>query len=248
MDEELKNKIISAVATAFLLGVAVTICVSFGYMPPDPPIPEEGVEVAMGFEDEQGLGNSMPQAAAPDNSRPAASENYATQNTEPSVSMPSDSKGTKTHPEAKPEQKPEQKEPEINKNALFTGKKSSTSGGQGQGNTQGNGQMGSPNGTPGAGNFSGNGGGGSWSLAGRSSVRLSSPVYVSEREGRIVVKIWVDQQGVVTKVDAPAQGSTLTETALVEQCKQAAKASRFNRDEKAAIMQTGTITYVFRKK
>lgn len=245
MDEK-KNKIISGLSTAIIMVIVIIILMAFGYMPPDPPIPEEGVEVALGY-DEDGLGTSMPSETAPDYSRPAAAEDYSTQSTDESVYMPSDSKGSKTNPNAEVTKKDEHKEPEINQKALFPGRKNNTQGGQGQGDTKGGGQQGDPNGTPGATNYHGNPGHGSYSLGNRGAVALPQPSYNSNRMGKVVVKIWVDRNGNVTKVDAPYLGSTLTDEDLVNQAKSAAKRAKFDAAPNAAEIQTGTITYNFKR-
>jgi len=99
----------------------------------------------------------------------------------------------------------------------------------------------------GAANFNGPAGHGSFSLAGRSGVSLPHPAYNSSREGKIIVKIWVDRQGNVTKTEAPMQGTTILDETMIEQARRAAMRSKFNADPDAAVVQTGTITYVFRK-
>ena len=242
----MNSKIISACITAFIMLMLLLICLIIAYYPPDPPIPEEGVEVAMGF-DEAGLGESAASAASPQQQTSAAASDHSAQRTEESVALPNNSKGRTTNPNAVDNSKTEQKEA-VNSKALYPGRKTNTTGGQGQGDSQGHGQQGNPNGTPGATNYHGTpGNGSSFSLAGRSSVSLPLPSKDFSREGKIVVKIWVDQQGKVTKTEAPQQGSTITDVTMVRQAEQAARRSLFNADPNAAVIQTGTITYVFRK-
>ena len=80
MTTENKNKVISGISTALFLLVVMLVCMAFGYDPPDPPIPEEGVEVNVGNSD-MGLGdNPMPEASEPSSApRPAsATEQLAT--------------------------------------------------------------------------------------------------------------------------------------------------------------------------
>lgn len=89
-------------------------------------------------------------------------------------------------------------------------------------------------------------GGSGFSLAGRSARSLPSPEYRGNREGKIVVKIWVDRIGNVTQVSAPEKGSTMTDAELVLTAKEAALKAKFNPKEDAPEMQTGTVTYVFR--
>ena len=241
----MNTKIISACITAFIMLMLLLISLIIGYYPPDPPIPEEGVEVAMGY-DEAGLGDEMPNTTSPQQQTASAANDYSTQRTEESVSMRNNSQGRTTNPNAVDNSKTEQKEA-INSKALYPGRKNNTGGGQGQGDSQGYGQQGNPNGTPGSTNYHGLGGNGSYDLKGRSSVSLPLPSKDFTREGKIIVKIWVDQQGKVTKTEAPQQGSTITDETMVRQAVQAARRALFNADPNAAVIQTGTITYVFRK-
>lgn len=243
----MNSKLISGISTAVIMLLIALVLISFGYDPPDPPIPEEGVEVNVGDSD-FGLGDNEEDASESSSYAPPAAQNQvSTQNTESSVAMPSTQRqGTITNPNAKEQPVVESKEPEINRNALFTGKRNTGNGGGSQGVTSGTGNQGSQNGTPESTNYSGNGGSGSFTLAGRSAVSLPSPSYNSNQQGKIVVKIWVDQQGRVTRVDAPDKGSTITTGNMVEHAKQAALKARFNASPNAPEVQTGTITYIFK--
>lgn len=89
-------------------------------------------------------------------------------------------------------------------------------------------------------------GGSGSSLAGRSARSLPSPAYRGNREGKIVVKIWVDRIGNVTQVSAPEMGSTMTDAESVRTAKEAALKAKFSAKEDAPEVQTGTVTYVFR--
>ena len=227
-------KLISGICTTAIVLLAMLLMSLniFAYEPPDPPIPEEGVEVNLG-------------SYAP----PASQEQVISQRTEPTVPVPSSPQpGNVTNPAAETKPQPENKEPEINKNALFPGKRNQNSGGGSQGVTQGNGNQGKPDGNPNSSNYTGNGGtgNGNFSLKGRSAVSLPKPEYNSNQQGKIVVRIWVDQQGKVTRVEAPWKESTITTGALVDQAKAAAKRARFNASSTAPEEQIGTITYIFK--
>ena len=224
-------KLISGISTAVIVLLASLLMSLniFAYTPPDPPIPEEGVEVNLGDSD-FGLGDSP---------------NPATEATTPIPASPKPGNVTNPAAEAKPQ--PENKEPEINKNALFPGKRNQNSGGGSQGTTQGSGNQGKADGTPNNNNYGGRGGnGGNYSLAGRTAVSLPKPEYNSNQQGKIVVRIWVDQQGRVTRVEAPYKESTITTGTLVEQAKAAARRARFNASTNAPEEQIGTITYIFK--
>ena len=87
----------------------------------------------------------------------------------------------------------------------------------------------------------------SFSLAGRSvHGRMGQPVNTSNKQGRVVVEITVDQQGRVVQAKARAAGSTVEDTELWRSAEKAAMETLFNVDTRAAVMQRGTITYIFR--
>ena len=223
----------------------MAILCAFGYDPPDPPIPEEGVEVNVGDSD-YGLGEEVePASQSGTYAPPSARNDVATQQSEPAPSVQASSNpGTITNPHSPQENQVQNKEPEINANALFRGNRNRSEGGS-QGNTAGTGNQGKENGTT-TSNMVGDGGTGStFNLKDRQAARLPMPEYKSNEQGQVVVKIWVDRQGKVTRVEAPAQGSTISGGRLVNQAKQAALKARFNASQDAPEEQVGTITYKF---
>lgn len=244
-------KLISGISTAVIVLLASLLMSLniFAYEPPDPPIPEEGVEVNLGDSD-FGQGDSPePATQATSYAPPASQQQVISQRTEATTPVPSSPQpGNVTNPAAEAQPQPENKEPEINKNALFPGKRNQNSGGGSQGITQGDGNQGKPNGNPNSNNYTGNGGtgNGNYSLAGRSAVSLPKPEYNSNQQGKVVVRIWVDRQGRVIRVEAPYKGSTTSDGALVEQAKTAARRARFNASSDAPEEQIGTITYIFK--
>ena len=253
MTTENKNKLISGAGTALFMAIIVLVCLSFGYDPPDPPIPEEGVEVNIGNSD-MGFGNNpMPEASEPSSApRPvSATEQVSTQNTESTVPLytspkPSTAKQDNSTPTTTKPETP--KEPEINKNALFTGRRNQQSGSGSQGVTEGTGDQGKPNGNPNSNNYTGNGGGNgmNYSLAGRSNVTLPRPNYSSNEQGTVVIQIWVDRDGKVTRAEYQPKGSSTSNGYLVSQARAAALRARFNADPNAPDEQKGTITYIFK--
>ena len=245
----MNNKLISALSTAGIMAVIVAVLLAFGYDPPDPPIPEEGVEVNIGDSDFGSGSDPKPASEASSYTPPAAQNRVATQNTEQSLSMPSsNNQGTVTNPAAQEQPQVENKEPEINRNALFTGRRNQSSqGGTGsEGQSTGTGNQGNPNGTPGSSNYSGNGGSGiNFSLKGRDAVTLPEPDYKSNQQGRVVIAIWVDQHGRVTRAEYQPKGSNTSNGYLVNQARSAALKARFNASPDAPEEQKGTITYHF---
>jgi TonB family protein len=86
----------------------------------------------------------------------------------------------------------------------------------------------------------------SFSLQGRSAAGgFPKPAYNLQKSGKVVVEIYVNQNGVVTNARATAKGSTLQDATLWKAAEAAARRARFNIDKNAAPSQMGTITYIF---
>lgn len=244
-------KLISAISTA-VIALLIMLLMSlniFAYTPPDPPIPEEGVEVNLGDSDFGSGDSPNPATQASSYAPPAAQEQVITQHAEATTPVPSSPQpGNVTNPAAVEQPQPENKEPEINKNALFPGKRNQNSGGGSQGVTQGDGNQGKPGGNPNSGNYSGNGGSGNgrYTLSGRTAVSLPEPAYNSNKQGTVVIAIWVDRQGRVTRAEYQPKGSNTQDGYLVGQAKAAALRARFNASSSASEEQKGTITYIFK--
>jgi TonB family protein len=119
----------------------------------------------------------------------------------------------------------------------------------GQGNGQGSGSQGNPFGSPDAtrnGEGAGLGtGGNSWSLAGRAlNGVLVKPTYNVYEEGKIVVTIIVDKEGMVISA-VVGNGTNIDNPILRKAAVEAAQKTKFNKitTEKN---QSGTITYLFK--
>ena len=70
----------------------------------------------------------------------------------------------------------------------------------------------------------------------------------SSMMGKVVVDIWVDNYGNVTKAIAGAQGTTVTNQSLWAAARAAAMKAHFNQSADAPALQQGTITYIFKLK
>ena len=76
---------------------------------------------------------------------------------------------------------------------------------------------------------------------------LPQPIYpAGNRGGKVVVRVAVNQSGVVTEAAYEPKGSTTSDKALVDAAIAAARKARFT--ESKAFVQGGRITYVFRMK
>lgn len=123
---------------------------------------------------------------------------------------------------------------------LGGGGSSGTGGGQGGGNGSGNG--------PGDGPGSGVGpdGEGGWNLKDRNITRFPAISGDSPGVGTVVVDIWVDSNGNVTKAIANSSNpkTTATSQALYTLAEKKAREAKFSTSDKAS--QKGSITFVFK--
>ncbi len=150
----------------------------------------------------------------------------------------------------KPVEKVIEKKPDpvVNPNALYKKNANTKSRGTSQGITSGAGDQGQVHGTPESVNYEGLGGEGegiSYSLAGRGAKVLPKPSYTSPEQGRVVVSIWVNRQGIVTRAVAGAKGTNISDLNLRKLAHDAAMRAKFSEDPNAPDLQKGTITYNF---
>lgn len=234
------------------------------------PLPTEGgVEVNLGNSD-QGMGTeqpmelSAPAAASPPIAQQDKPDDLLTEDTEeaPAIEPKKERKPEpvkeQPKPVVKPEPKPEPK-PTVDPRAMFPGK-GTTGKNQGKGGNEGitgkPGDQGNPFGTPdatsyegtgGSGNGigSGNGSGVSFDLAGRTSRSIPKPSTNFRERGIVVVTIYVDRSGNVTRVVPGARGSTTSNKQLFDLASTAARKAKFSVKEDAPAEQKGTITYIF---
>ena len=84
-----------------------------------------------------------------------------------------------------------------------------------------------------------------YDLAGRNHLYLPIPIYKCRGSGKVVLKIEVNQKGIVESAGIIEAVSTTADPCLVETALSTAKISRFNPDISAPRIQTGTLTYHF---
>ncbi len=141
----------------------------------------------------------------------------------------------------------EDPKPVVNTKALYKGS-SSDNQGTNQGITQGAGDQGKPHGYKESNDYDGRGGSGngvSFYLGGRGSLHLEQPKAKFNEQGTVVVSIWVDQDGIVKKAQVSAKGTNVLDQNLRRIAVDAAYNSTFAKDNNAAELQRGTITYNF---
>lgn len=148
--------------------------------------------------------------------------------------------------EKKPEPEPE---PVVDPRLMYTGKKN-TDGDSSEGNDKIAGDKGKVTGDPNSLGYDGVGGKGngvSYSLGNRKAKSLPKPVYDSKDQGKVVVSIWVNKMGVVTRAEIMQKGTNVTDIKLRDMARKAALKAKFTSDLEAAEVQKGSITYNFIK-
>jgi TonB family protein len=250
---------------AFLLTAAVftlmfIMFLFLGFTTPLPLPGEEGILINFG-DDETGSGRVEPRPVERVEKRPQVKQEESapqkvtpTQMTQdyeeaPAVRTPKEQKTTPVKKETKKiDEVKEEKQPEVDQRALF-GRNRNTTSTSSEGDAGNEGNQGDPSGDIDSDNRSlggGTGDGISFSLSGRSAVKLPQPDFDHQKEGKVVVQVTVDRSGRVTNAVPGVKGSTTLDSYLLSVAKKAALSSKFNTKEDAPLYQTGTITYVFR--
>ena len=151
----------------------------------------------------------------------------------------------------KPVPKPIPKKPSKNTLKAFKNLlKGTTSDGKptGEGDDDKEGLKGDKNGDPTSKKYYGNTGklgDSNYNLAGRNA--LSKPIEQPDcqEEGKVVVEIFVDQNGIVIRANPGEKGSTNTHPCLLKPAREAALRTTWNADPNASSIQKGTIIYKF---
>ncbi len=242
--EEKKSFAITSIIFALILVIVLTLGLT--YM--DPP-PENGIAINFGTSD-VGQGHVQPiepvASPAPAKSEPETSaDDVATQDIEEATVI-TPKKPTETKP------KTEVKKPsKTTTNALDSFLKGDAKDGKdgGHGNDGLPGDKGDPSGSIYANSFygqdgSGTGGSKGWGLAGRKIAGKVDEKPDCEETGRVVIKIWVNRNGSVTKAER-SQGTTNSADCLVSRAISNARAFKWLPDNDAPETQIGFIVFNF---
>ena len=254
MTNKNKHKLFGIVMTIAFHAIALVLLFTLCFRTPLPLPGEAGVEVNLGMyaqamrqeanestsqQVEETTQQEVKETISEEIEEEIVSEDEETPSIEEVVEKPKE-------PEEVKEEVVEEK-PVVNQRAMFQAPKN-TQNLQSEGNkSEGVGEQGSPNGLKDIARYEGNGGSGggpAYDLGGRGAKSISSPSKDFSEEGKIVVDIWVDKDGYVQRTEI-GKGTTITNSAMRTSALQAAKNSVFNKDDKAADLQKGTITYTF---
>lgn len=260
-----RNRRNAFLGTALFHVVVVVLFMVFGFRTPLPLPAESGIAINFGF-DETGTGDTEPtevgsdaqqqSSASPSSSTSSetADLNSQTQDVEEAAAIKPVTKPKPSTDPVKPVDKAAEKpveapKPTVNQKALYPGKGAGSSGGS-QGNTGGTGNQGSPDGDPnnprqGAGGQGGDVGSPDYNLTGRAFTKRPNLSDRSQYAGKVIVYIWVDPDGNVTRAKAGAKGTTLSNSDLWAKCEDAAMKARFSAAENAPAEQQGTLTFIF---
>lgn len=247
------------IGTILFHAIVIALLLILGLTTPLPLPAEQGVEVNLGYDD-QGMGTVQtlePPANAEQTSQSSMhneEEDIIQQNTEEAPSIKASKKKAKeiTSPnkttKTQADKATKETSPTVNPLAIYKGKSKNSSTGQNEGETGKPGDQGNPLGSPDAKNHygtPGSGGGISFSLSGRSSTYLPKPPYQSKEQGIVVVAIWVNKNGQVTRSEAGIRGTTTSDPSLWKLAREAALKAKFSANPDAPEEQKGTITYNF---
>lgn len=245
--------------TTALFVVMLILFTFLGLTYMDPP-PENGIAVNFGNSD-TGSGDVQPieppkaSEEIPQSQPEASQEQILTQDADAPVVAPKTEKlkkVTKPTPETKPVETPKKT---VN-SALDRIKNAKKAEGEGQtshgDDADGTGDKGSPNGSlyansfygSGTGDGTGTGKGTGWGLAGRKLAGNSKKVQDCNESGKVVVKIWVNNQGNVIRAER-AQGTTNTNPCLVNPALETAKTFKWQADPNAPDTQIGFVVVNF---
>jgi hypothetical protein len=255
---EKKRNLFGFIGTVLFHALIISLFVFFGLSVPLPLPAEQGVEVNLGNSDD-GSGLLQPktlseQQQAQPTPASKTDDNYLSQETEEAPKI----KLTKNKQQKTEAEKPTIDQPidkQVNTQALFNKKKNNSNQGGNEGETGKPGDQGNPDGSLYSANHSGNpdgkgqsgkpgGSGVSYSLKGRSHLKLPLPIDNSQKEGIVVVEIRVNASGKVVFANPGARGSNTIDKHLYQAAKEAALKAQFDQKSGAAD-QVGTITYHF---
>lgn len=248
--------------TSGIFAILLLIVIFFGLTYMDPP-PENGIAINFGTSD-VGQGEIQPtepiksapqQAAQPEISQ---NEDVLSQDDESPVMVPTKKETPKPKVTPKETPKPKVEKPKPSKetsyalDALLNGPKTDGKIEGGHGNDGLPGDKGDPSGSIYSNSFYGNGTGDGigtgkgtgWGLAGRRLAGNSKKVQDCNESGKVVVKIWVNRQGNVTRAER-AQGTTNTNPCLVNPALETAKSFKWQSDSNAPETQIGFVVVNF---
>lgn len=253
MSTEEKNKKRGLLATIVYHVLLVLLFVFVGLTYQDPP-PEDGIAINFGYEDD-GSGNttqSAPQQTQPQTTE-AVEEEVATQEMVDAPTVNTDK--PKEKPVEKPKEEPKEEpkpKPDPRLQGALDKTKNQEGQGQGEGETTGGGDQGREDGDKNSPNREGGGSGFGDGVLGDGRKPVFKPNISSEcgEGGRVIVKVYVDNSGKVTRA-YPGEGSVegkktnTTSSCLLRVAKEVALKTRWQSTDQSKPVQFGYIMVNF---
>lgn len=248
-----KHKLYGILATVAFHAIAVVLLFNLCFRTPLPLPGEAGVEVNLGmYAEAMSQQDDMTTSQQVEETENQQVEETTSEDIEEEIlsedeNIPSIEEVEETEEVEEIVEEVVEEKPVVNQRALFqVNKKKQETPSEGSSNEV-VGEQGSPNGLKDIERYVGHGGSGdgpSYDLGGRGAKSISSPSKEISEEATIVVDIWVDKEGRVQRAEI-GKGTTTTNSDMRASALQAAKNSVFVKDDKAADLQKGTITYNF---
>lgn len=253
MTKKDKHKLYGILATVAFHAIAVVLLFNLCFRTPLPLPGEAGVEVNLGMYAEAiSRQDNMTTSQQVEETESQQVEESTSEDVEEEIlsedeNIPSIEEVEETEEVEEIVEEVVEEKPVVNQRALFqVNKKKQETPSEGSSNEV-VGEQGSPNGLKDIERYVGHGGSGdgpSYDLGGRGAKSISSPSKDISEEATIVVDIWVDKEGRVQRAEI-GKGTTTTNSDMRASALQAARNSVFVKDDKAADLQKGTITYNF---
>ena len=248
-----KHKLYGILATVAFHAIAVVLLFNLCFRTPLPLPGEAGVEVNLGmYAEAMSQQDDMTTSQQVEETTNQQVEETTSEDIEEDIlsedeNIPSIEEVEETEEVEEIVEEVVEEKPVVNQRALFqVNKKKEETPSEGSSNEV-IGEQGSPNGLKDIERYVGHGGSGdgpSYDLGGRGAKSISSPSKDISEEATIVVDIWVDKEGRVQRAEI-GKGTTTTNSDMRASALQAARNSVFVKDDKAADLQKGTITYNF---
>lgn len=248
-----KHKLYGILATVAFHAIAVVLLFNLCFRTPLPLPGEAGVEVNLGmYAEAMSQQDDMTTSQQVEETESQQVEESTSEDVEEEIlsedeNIPSIEEVEETEEVEEIVEEVVEEKPVVNQRALFqVNKKKQETPSEGSSNEV-VGEQGSPNGLKDIERYVGHGGSGdgpSYDLGGRGAKSISSPSKDISEEATIVVDIWVDKEGRVQRAEI-GKGTTTTNSDMRASALQAARNSVFVKDDKAADLQKGTITYNF---
>ena len=253
MTKKDKHKLYGILATVAFHAIAVVLLFNLCFRTPLPLPGEAGVEVNLGmYAEAMSQQDDMTTSQQVEETESQQVEESTSEDVEEDIlsedeNIPSIEEVEETEEVEEIVEELVEEKPVVNQRALFqVNKKKQETPSEGSSNEV-VGEQGSPNGLKDIERYVGHGGSGdgpSYDLGGRGAKSISSPSKDISEEATIVVDIWVDKEGRVQRAEI-GKGTTTTNSDMRASALQAARNSVFVKDDKAADLQKGTITYNF---